>query len=146
MKYKRILPYVAVGIVGIAAVIGIVIANQKPCSAQSCKPQTSVASQKSKSEIEKIKDELGNGALLVDVRTPEEYAEGHAEGAINLPYDQIVKGTYPTGDKNAKIYVYCRSGKRAGIALDALKQAGYANATSLTSLEKWQKLGGAATK
>lgn len=142
MKYKRVLPYVAVGIVGIAAVVGIVIANQKPCNAQSCKPQTSAASQKPKSEIEKIKDELGNGALLVDVRTPEEYAESHAEGAINLPYDQIVEGAYPTDNKNAKIYVYCRSGKRAGTALDALKQAGYANAASLISLENWQKLGG----
>ena len=143
MRYRRIIPYVAVAIVGIAAVIGIVVANQKTCSAKSCEPQTSVASQKPKSEIEKIKDDLNNGALLVDVRTPEEYAESHAESAISLPYDQIVSGTYPTQDKNAKIYVYCRSGKRAGTALNALKQAGYADAASLTSLENWQKLGGA---
>ncbi len=146
MSNKRVIPYIAVGVVGIAAVVGIVVANQEPCNAQSCKTQTAAVSQKSKSDIEKIKGELNNGALLVDVRTPEEYAGGHAEGAINLPYDQIVGGTYPARNKDAKIYVYCRSGKRAATALDALRQAGYVNAASLISLENWQKLGGTVTE
>lgn len=135
--------YIAAGIVGVVAVIGIVLANQKSCDAQSCQAQASVASQEAKPEINKIKDELSSGALLVDVRTPEEYAESHAQRAMNLPYEQIENGTYPTSDKDAKIYVYCRSGKRAESALSALKNAGYENATSLVSLDNWQKLGGA---
>lgn len=144
MKYK--IPLITAGIVGVVAVTGIVMANQQSCDAKSCQSQTAQASQKPKSTIEKVNADLNDGALLVDVRTPEEYAEGHARKAINLPYDQIATGTYPTQDKDVKIYVYCRSGKRASVALDALKDAGYTKATSLTSLENWQKLGGSVVK
>lgn len=144
MKYK--IPLITAGIVGVVAVTGIVMANQQSCDAKSCQPQASQTSQKQKSKIDKINDELNDGALLVDVRTPEEFAEGHARKAINLPYDQIVTGIYPTEDKDTKIYVYCRSGKRAGIALDALKDAGYTKTASVTSLDNWQKLGGSVVR
>ncbi len=71
---------------------------------------------------------IQNGALLVDVRTPEEFEAGHLEGALLIPYDQIPERLAEFGDdKNRPIVVYCRSGKRAGIAEETLRKAGFTN-------------------
>ncbi len=70
--------------------------------------------------------EIRNGALLVDVRTQKEYDAGHLEGALLIPYDQIPQRLAEFGeDKNRSIVVYCRSGKRAGIAEETLRKAGF---------------------
>jgi len=72
----------------------------------------------------------------VDVRTAEEYQSGHVDVAVNIPYEEV--GTRigeVTDDKEAVIYLYCRSGRRSGVALDTLKQAGYTNVINLGSLE-----------
>lgn len=67
-------------------------------------------------------------AIWIDVRTPEEFAEGHIEGAVNLPFDQIGARIHEvTADKNAPIHLYCRSGRRSGLALETLKAQGYTN-------------------
>lgn len=69
--------------------------------------------------------------VWIDVRTPEEYKEGHLKDAVNIPADQIVeriKSVSP--DKSAPVNLYCRSGRRAEAALQALKQAGYTNVTN----------------
>lgn len=69
--------------------------------------------------------------IWIDVRTPEEYKEGHLKDAINIPVDQIVsriKSVSP--DKSAPINLYCRTGRRAEVALQALKQEGYTNVTN----------------
>jgi len=51
---------------------------------------------------------------LIDVRSPEEFAEAHADGAINIPVDEVSqKISDITQDHDADIYVYCRSGRRA---------------------------------
>ncbi len=71
---------------------------------------------------------INNGALLVDVRTKEEYDAGHLEGALLIPYDQIPERLAEFGDdKNRPIVVYCRSGKRAGVAERTLREAGFTN-------------------
>ena len=64
-----------------------------------------------------------NNYLIVDVRTKEEYDSGHVVDAINIPYDEIDDNT--TLDKTKTIIVYCRSGKRSGIAYNTLKELGY---------------------
>ncbi|KEI72807.1 rhodanese-like domain-containing protein [Endozoicomonas elysicola] len=73
-------------------------------------------------------ERIKNGALLIDVRTPAEYAEGHLAGAINIPYQNIVNGL---AQKNitldADIVLYCRSGNRSGKAHKALVAQGYKN-------------------
>ncbi len=72
--------------------------------------------------------EIRNGALLVDVRSQEEYDAGHLEGALLIPYDQIPERLAEFGeDKNHSIVVYCRSGKRAGVAEKTLREAGFTN-------------------
>lgn len=68
-------------------------------------------------------------ALIVDVRTVDEYAADHVDGAVNIPLPQIVSGMAQQKGiaKNSRILVYCRSGKRAAAAMQALNTAGYSN-------------------
>ena len=69
---------------------------------------------------------VAQGAMLVDVRTPEEYAEGHLPEAINIPFEQIVEAFAKQGiAKDTPVVVYCRSGRRSGIAKESLEKAGY---------------------
>lgn len=73
--------------------------------------------------VEEIK--TVTGALLVDVRTPQEYAAGHIPGSINIPLDRILDIKNVIGDKNTPLYVYCRSGRRSSQAAAELEKAGY---------------------
>ena len=65
-------------------------------------------------------------ALYLDVRTPEEYAAGHVEGSVLIPYDQIAaRAAELEPYRNRDIVVYCRTGRRAGVAIDALRALGF---------------------
>ncbi|MBO2671312.1 hypothetical protein AYI81_03085 [Shewanella algae] len=69
---------------------------------------------------------VAQGAMLVDVRTPEEYAEGHLPEAVNIPFEQIAEAFAKQGiAKDTPVVVYCRSGRRSGIAKESLDNAGY---------------------
>lgn len=68
------------------------------------------------------------GALLVDVRTPGEYAQGHLEDALNIPFDQIEDRLAELGeDRDREIVIYCRSGRRSGIAEVTLRKLEFKN-------------------
>ena len=72
---------------------------------------------------------------LIDVRSPAEYAEAHADGAVNIPVDEVSqKISEITQDHDADIYVYCRSGRRAGVAQQVLNGMGYRKVTNLGTL------------
>lgn len=74
--------------------------------------------------------------FLIDVRTPQEFSEGHLVGAVNIDYKEIVaKIDGVTSDKNARIELYCRSGRRSGIAQNSLKETGYQNAANIGGFE-----------
>jgi len=66
-------------------------------------------------------------AVIIDVRTPEEFAAGHVDGALNIPYEQIVGGVQSIRNlqKDSPILLYCRSGRRSAIARASLEQQGY---------------------
>jgi phage shock protein E len=75
-------------------------------------------------------------AITIDTRTQAEWDEGHLEGAVLIPYDMIVQGIATIApDKNTNINLYCRTGRRSGIALETLQNAGYINLKNLGSLE-----------
>lgn len=75
-------------------------------------------------------------AIWIDVRTAGEYSQGHVSEAINIPYDEITRRIgEATADQSALIYVYCRSGRRSGIAQSALEEAGYTNVVNVGGLE-----------
>ena len=71
--------------------------------------------------------------VVLDVRTPEEYADGHVPGAINIPHDQVEPRLAELASARDKdVVVYCRSGKRAALALGVLQKSGF---TKLLHLE-----------
>lgn len=72
----------------------------------------------------------------IDVRTATEFNQAHLDGAINIPFNQIIEGVKARGiNLDDELYLYCRSGRRAGIAIDVLKHKGYKNMTNLKTLE-----------
>ncbi len=83
---------------------------------------------------------IENGALLVDVRTAQEYVAEHLEGAINIPHDQTNTLMAAIGnDKQREVVFYCRTGNRVGKAMVILKSKGYTgifNAKSFTTLKE----------
>jgi phage shock protein E len=79
--------------------------------------------------------------LLLDVRTPEEFAAGHVPGAVNIPYDQLATrlGEIPRGDE---VVLYCHSGRRAGLAVEVLAANGYTRLAHLQGdMQGWQSSG-----
>jgi phage shock protein E len=73
----------------------------------------------------RLRELIDGGALVVDVRTPEEFAEGHAEGALNIPLDVIVQRSAELGDPAGQIILYCRTGNRSGQAIARLRRQGF---------------------
>ena len=68
---------------------------------------------------------------LVDVRTPEEYREGHLPGSLNLPLDELARAEKALPDKQAPLYVYCLSGARSGMACRMLLKMVYAKVVNI---------------
>ena len=78
--------------------------------------------------------------LWIDVRSNEEFAGEHLDGAVNIPHTQIANQiTKLTTDKSASIKLYCRSGTRAGLAKTALEELGYTNVENVGGLEDAKK-------
>lgn len=77
--------------------------------------------------------------LWIDVRSTEEYASEHVSPAVNIPHTEIAARIGEvTTDKDALIYLYCRSGRRSGLALDTLEAAGYTNVVNVGGLKDAQ--------
>ena len=81
---------------------------------------------------EAAKKLIASGALVLDVRTPDEYAAGHLDSALNVPVDTVTDRlpqieSLTQSDKSKPIVVYCEKGGRAARAKQTLEQAGYTN-------------------
>ncbi|RYY01061.1 MAG: rhodanese-like domain-containing protein [Gammaproteobacteria bacterium] len=79
--------------------------------------------------------EAVNDVTIVDVRTPEEFTEGHFPNAINIPLDQVKQRIEEFRKMKKPIIAYCRSGNRSGVAVSILKQNGIADAVNGGSLD-----------
>ena len=77
------------------------------------------------------------GAKLIDVRTPEEFADGHIPGAVNVPLDQLGQRLEAIGPKDAAGVVYCRSGGRSAAAARRLRGLGYTAVNDLGGMSAW---------
>ena len=75
---------------------------------------------KKENKLQEIINE--NNYIIVDVRTPDEYNEGHLKDAINIPVDEIEENIF---NKTKTILVYCRSGNRSKTAYNSLTKMGY---------------------
>ncbi len=76
--------------------------------------------------------------LLLDVRTPREFQEGHLEGAVNIPLDEILR-RYGELDEGKRILVYCHTGRRSALASQILANLGFGNIMNLEGgLVEWR--------
>ena len=80
-----------------------------------------------------------NGYIILDVRRPDEFAEGHIPGAINVANETIGTDEIPElPDKNQLIMVYCRSGRRSKEASEKLVKLGYTNIVEFGGILDWK--------
>ena len=97
------------------------------------KPYREMSMQKASEWMEKE-----SGYLLVDVRTAEEYEEGHIPGAILLPIEEIRKGKLDAlPDPDQTLLIYCRTGRRAEDAAAILVKEGYSNVYAIGGIFDW---------
>lgn len=86
-------------------------------------------------------------AVLLDVRSEDEFQGGHLEGAVLIPHDQLGSRlaeveALTEGDPKRPIVTYCRSGHRAGLAKQTLIDAGYTEVTNLGGMKDWPECPG----
>ncbi|MCI7656623.1 rhodanese-like domain-containing protein [Anaerotignum sp.] len=74
------------------------------------------------------------GAVVIDVREPGEYTQGHVPGSINIPTSQINTVNY---EKDTPLYLYCLSGGRSKMAAGFLKQKGFQNIKNMGGIGQY---------
>ena len=109
-------------------IMGLLLASLVSAGALAAEPALVPVSQEALLERQQKGDE---STYVLDVRSPEEYASGHVPGAVNIPYDQIASRIAEV-PKDKDVVLYCKSGRRAGIAAEVLAGQGY---TRLQHLE-----------
>ncbi len=89
------------------------------------------------------KIDAGKAPLIIDVRSEDEFLAGHVPGARLIPHTQMAEYLDGlAGQKDDTIVLYCRSGKRAGMAAETLEKAGFKGVTVLDgSFQAWQAAG-----
>lgn len=94
--------------------------------------------QKITAEQAKARMDSADPVVIVDVRTPEEFATGHVPGAINVPNEEILdQMPEQLPDADAEILVYCRSGRRSKEAANKLIEMGYTNVYDFGGIIDW---------
>jgi len=110
----------------------VITISQLTCKEEQNKPTHNSPVQSLEQEVQNL---LSQNALVIDVRTKEEYQMAHFKDALLIPYDEIeknLKNLEPYKDK--PIILYCRSGRRAGIAKQILEQNGFKNVINAINL------------
>ncbi|MEG0829557.1 MAG: rhodanese-like domain-containing protein [Anaerovoracaceae bacterium] len=82
-------------------------------------------------------NQLPEGSYLVDVRTSEEYKNGHVPGSLSLPLGEESKITALIPDKDAEIFLVCLSGARSKKSAKILQNMGYAKAINIGNVAVW---------
>lgn len=87
--------------------------------------------------------EAGSAPVILDVRTPEEFAAGHLQGAVNVPHDQLAARLAGLGlDPSAEVVVHCERGSRAKTAEAVLREAGFTRVVDLEGhMKGWRAAG-----
>lgn len=107
----------------------------------SCTP--AIAGEQVSPAVLSLQIEQDSAPLILDVRTPEEYAEGHVPGAVNIEYRQIpVQVETLRAYEDKTVVVYCERGVRAGRAEAALVEAGFTSVVELSGdMVAWRAAG-----
>ncbi|MBI2568641.1 MAG: rhodanese-like domain-containing protein [Candidatus Schekmanbacteria bacterium] len=117
--------------------------NREAVPLSSARPVTELRSNLPDRDIALARDLLRRGAVLLDVRTPEEYAREHLPNAILMPESDIAArlgevGALAGNDLDRPILVYCAAGVRAARAKEILLRAGYRNVSNTGGLADWK--------
>jgi rhodanese-related sulfurtransferase len=103
---------------------------------QACAPSTVIMKMTHQQAIDAMTQDAS--IVLVDVRTPQEYASGYVEGAINIPLDTIEDNFENIiASKDTRLFIICRSGNRSAEAAQILKKLGYTNITDIGGVINW---------
>ena len=95
----------------------------------------------------RAQDLLRAGAVVIDVRSADEFGSGHLPGAVNMPWDSLrTEAPKKLGKKDQVLLLHCLSGTRSGIAARQLKQLGYTSCFNLGSYRRAEQLVRAAKK
>lgn len=124
----------------LAAIICFGMAAIKFCTAR-MKPNTTPARPKSSADLtaEEAKERMEENPdlILLDVRTQEEFDEGHIPGAVCLPNEFITADMPFPFEKDAEVLIYCRSGHRSAEAADKLRDMGFSNVFDFGGILDW---------
>ena len=86
---------------------------------------------------DKARELVGQGWVLLDVRTPEEYRQGHPEPARNIPVQELARRVAEVGPPSTRVVVYCQAGARSAAAMDILRRNGFQELFDLRSVNNW---------
>jgi len=86
---------------------------------------------------EKAHQLVAQGAVLLDVRTPDEYRQGHPPAARNIPLQELPQRLAEVGPPGTPVVVYCQAGGRSTRAADFLRANGYPDVFNLLSVNNW---------
>jgi phage shock protein E len=107
-------------LIGLAVVLGFILYKR--------------AGQVSGAEAQKL---VSGGALLLDVRTAEEFAQGHIPQAKNVPVRDLAARMPEVGDPGRVVVVYCSAGVRSAVARSMLKSRGFGRVFNLGPMSRW---------
>ncbi|AEI63462.1 rhodanese-like domain-containing protein [Corallococcus macrosporus] len=86
---------------------------------------------------EKARQLVAGGAVLLDVRTPQEFQEGHPEPARNIPVQELPRRIAEVGPPGTPVVVYCAAGGRSAQAAQLLRANGFPDVFDLKSVKNW---------
>ncbi|MDC0712125.1 rhodanese-like domain-containing protein [Stigmatella sp. ncwal1] len=86
---------------------------------------------------EKARQLVAAGAVLLDVRTPEEFRQGHPEQALNIPVQELARRLAEVGPPGRQVVVYCAAGGRSAVAAQLLRANGFQDVFDLKSVSNW---------
>ncbi len=137
--------YLGLAIVVTGLVVGIgACSSGSPAPAASAGAAVAAAPEKVNTKIApadyQSKFGAGSDHILIDVRTPEEFASGHIPGSVNIPVDSLGQRLSEV-PQDKPVVLYCRSGNRSGQAAQILDQAGYSQIYDLGGIVTWQQQG-----
>ena len=142
--YNQTMKILAVIIAIVAAfVIGNYVYTSQVCGVE-CQVGDMLPTITSISATEFNQQVQADEATLIDIRTAEEYTQGHVVSAVNQDFYQTVafSSYLDSLDKDASYLIYCRSGNRSGQALEIMRQKGFTHVSDLSGgITAWQSAG-----
>lgn len=90
-------------------------------------------------DIQAARRLVSGGIKVVDVRTPAEFAAGHVPGAVNIPLEEVERRHAEIGPPATPVLVYCRTGRRSGLAAQALRTRGFDAVYDFQAWDLWVK-------